>query len=469
MRRLNVRTRSFIFFLSAMLSCGAPQPEGQVTEECADYATMKLNEDGLCECKNPDHMLSPDRTRCGLPGEWGTGLSVSAAEIASSGDMTCIRTTAGVVFCWGEWRARPTQVSLPAPAVAIGVGAEHACAVVDDGEVLCWGSDASGQLGDGGPDLTVEEPRYPAWQLPPARGVCGGDEFSCAVTSNGAVYCWGANSEGQLGVDGPSSTIPVNLAFGAVDSVVCGSAHACALSDGAVGCWGRNTDGQLGLGHASDEEPVFAVKGLPGAAEALCAGAGHSCALIDGQVWCWGDDLYGQLGDGGDDDPPTGTPVLVYGLTEPALDVSCGDYHTCALLADAVVACWGEGHEGALGNGTKDDLAWPSRPIDGRAFTDLACGAEHSCGISDGDVYCWGKGDAGQLGNSTTCGSLVPVPVAREESGPCHCDSPASLSCCDGCYGMNEGFRCEIDVLAHIGVCEAGYCGSEKGAVLRCD
>lgn len=198
--------------------------------------------------------------------------------------------------------------------------------------------------------------------------------------------------------------------------VEAGSAHTCmVLPTGKVRCWGRGTYGQLGSGVASSQNVPVQVSGLPDLAKSVAAGSGHSCALlVDGSVHCWGDGVYGQIGNGEKTKQPE--PVQVSGLESGVRAIAAAGDHTCALKENGQVVCWGFGASGQLGNGETEDQAAPVS-VDGLAnVTALTAGSVHMCALlTTGRAKCWGFGTSGQLGNGEKASSSTPVDVADVE------------------------------------------------------
>ncbi|MFP2908340.1 RTX toxin [Pyxidicoccus sp. 3LFB2] len=249
-----------------------------------------------------------------------------------------------------EYRLAPNQfpdeLVFPYLLSSLHTGAGHSCALFAHGAVRCWGDNTSGQLGHG---HTVavgdDEPPYTAGDVP-LRGkavqLAVGGHHTCVLLDSGLVRCWGNNSHGQLGYNhsghvGDDEPIVshgfVNLGGNGV-KLAAGFEHTCALLDsGHVRCWGRNQAGQLGQGHTrnvgDDEQPYTAGDvSLGGTAQDLAVGWHHSCALLtDGRVRCWGDGAHGALGLGhtrdiGDDEPPSSAGFVELG--EPVLRLSAG-------------------------------------------------------------------------------------------------------------------------------------------------
>ena len=205
-------------------------------------------------------------------------------------------------------------------------------------------------------------------------------------------------------------------------SIALGEGHSCImLTGGTVKCWGYNLYGQLGngtLGSGTDSPTPVDVSGITTAAS-IALGAYHSCALLtDGTVKCWGRDHKGQLGNGDETTADSATPVDVSGITTATSLAPGGsqpNYHSCALLTGGTVKCWGSGYYGQLGNeitGTTADSATPVDVTGITTATSIAVGGQFSCAVlTDGTVKCWGENIYGQLGNGTTTPQTSTTPV----------------------------------------------------------
>jgi len=304
-----------------------------------------------------------------------------------------------------------TATGISAPAM-IGGGGYHTCMLMADRSVRCFGENNWGQLGNGG--FANSSTPVTVNGLTAAVSVGAGIEHSCALLADGTVRCWGTNFVGQLGdgTIGGGSALPKPVqGLGGAVGLGSGGFHNCAIiSDHTVQCWGRNQDGQLGNGNnTTDSGSPQPVTGLTGVV-ALAAGGYHTCALLaDGTVRCWGRNDRGQVGDG--TTISRSTPVVVSGMTS-AVQISGGLYHMCALLADATVQCWGQNDSGQIGN----TQVFSSVPVTVSGIANavaVSAGVFHSCALlSDGTVRCWGQNGNGQLGNGTTTNSSSPVDVS---------------------------------------------------------
>jgi alpha-tubulin suppressor-like RCC1 family protein len=222
---------------------------------------------------------------------------------------------------------------------------EYSCALLPGGGASCWGDDGEGTLGDGGSSIDVSTP-VAVVDLSGATQLALGGGHACAILADGSATCWGKD----LVMLSPTPTAVPGLA--GVVAIAAGSVHTCALlAVGTVACWGDATFGQLGSGATSLGETATpaAVPSFAGVT-AIAAGGDHTCALLgDGTIQCWGSNVHGQLGDGLSEETHA-APIRVVGITD-AVAVSAGIDFSCALLGDGTVRCWGNNDQGQLGNG----------------------------------------------------------------------------------------------------------------------
>jgi alpha-tubulin suppressor-like RCC1 family protein len=299
------------------------------------------------------------------------------------------------------------------------------CIVKRDKSLWCWGEAGCGQLGI--PDnsfTTVPTAVAPQGVGSRFESVSVGWATMCAIESTGGAACWG-NALPWSDPSSPSScpasptvTEPQGLP-NQLSMIATGTDHACALAaDGSAWCWGTNTNGQLGDGTMTDRATAAPVVGLTSGVAAISAGDENSCAIkTEGSLWCWGDNNNGQLGDG--TSATQTTPVVVYGMSSGVTGVSMGNSHACALKADGSVWCWGLNSTGQLGNGTTETTSVPVRAKVTVRVKAVAAGSLHTCALGDdGTVWCWGRNVYGALGYGTgacdsgACSSSIPTRVS---------------------------------------------------------
>lgn len=279
---------------------------------------------------------------------------------------------------------------------AVAAGEKHTVVISSDGTVWTWGENADGQLGDG---TKTDSPTPVQSNITDVAAVAAGAKHTVALKTDGTVWAWGENAFGQLG-DGTktNSPTPVQANITNVVSVDAGGKYTVALKDdGTVWAWGDNCNGQLGDGTITNS-PTPVQANMTNVA-AIAAGENHTIALKeDGTVWAWGDNTHGKLGDG--TNTQRTTPVQVQGLTGVSA-VSAGEYHTVALKEDGTVWAWGDNWAGQLGDGTKTESFTPVQS-NITEVTAVATGENHTVALKeDGTVWVWGDNGFGELGDGT--------------------------------------------------------------------
>ncbi len=323
----------------------------------------------------------------------------------------------------------------PPAMTRVWLGANHACGTIKSGDVVCWGSNTAGQLGD----ATVLQS---AWPVRAASAPLSPDDLAigarhtCSLSAE-HVRCWGDDSHGQVSLL-KSETRATAIA-------AAGDRTCLRTREGTVRCWGEGRDpaplaGVTGVallavapdrvcaattepslavrcsqtdraGHSEEAEPVLSGATVKG----LTVGGKHSCALLgDGSVGCWGGNDFGQLGDG--TQRASRAPAIVRAIPQ-AVEVRAGNNHTCARLYNDTVACWGDNRAHQLANGGATPSSTPV-PITGLVgVVELAVGGDSACArMRDGGVRCWGANSAGQLGDGTTVDHDVPMPIRSPRS-----------------------------------------------------
>ena len=381
-------------------------------------------------------VLSNNSVKCfgmGADGQLGNGSTNNI------GDSTASSVATSTVVSLGTGRT----------VRSISAGAAHTCALLDNATVKCWGYGAVGALGYGstankGDSTGQMGDLLPAVALGTGRTalqISVGSQHSCALLDNHSVKCWGRGTYGQLGI---GSTATIGIAAGEMGdslvavvfaagrsarSIAAGSNHTCAILDNAsVVCWGRGSSGQLGQGAISNigysgsatvaSTPAIDL-GSGRTALAISAGDAHTCAILDNAaVKCWGSGGNGRLGSGatanlGDGAGEMGRlPGTVnIGADRTARAISAGIAHTCAVLDNATVKCWGNGASGNLGYGNQNNVGDNPNQMGtnlaavalgtGRTALAISAGGAHTCAVlNDATLKCWGDGSSGQLGSS---------------------------------------------------------------------
>lgn len=314
--------------------------------------------------------------------------------------------------------------------IDIAAGGTHTCALIADGTVRCWGDGEAGELGSGDAGTLSESAKpVPVGGVAGATHIASGGQFatsidygvSCAGTPAGPT-CWGSNEYGMLGrgaalaFDTEPHADPAVVTGFTTDAVVAlGQSHACAIAGTSVSCWGSNTYQQLGQGPMDGGGPFatpVAVT-LPAGKNPvdIAAGFAHTCVILDDKsVACWGYNGEAECGLA-----PVGsnyyqaTPYVVPGVV--AAHIAAASYHTCVVTPDGTVQCWGYDYMGLLGNPGDGgyaqgvlDIAMPG----GKKAIQIAAGTETTCALlDDGTVACWGYDTYGQAGISPDSGTNV--------------------------------------------------------------
>lgn len=326
----------------------------------------------------------------------------------SAGDFTvCGLTTDGTVYCWGDfYDTIPTRVpgDYSFRSISAGIAGPwdyvgfHACGITHANRAFCWGDDGSGELGDGGTGGWVAEPVAVGGNLEFAD-LALGFASTCGIVADGSVFCWGSNTDGELGTPRGWATLPTRVPgdfrFAKLSS---GQWFRCGITmDQDTYCWGFDDGDELGDGVREFinpvPTPVVGGEGLTG----ISSGFDHTCGLrsADGGVMCWGDNGAGQLND---DTRVNRDSAVLSGLNMPTLvSIEAGGDQSCGLTPEGRVYCWG------------DVMARSGRVLHPRDGPELIAGLPpmksvtlgewFACGVSqDGWVYCWGNNAAGQLG-----------------------------------------------------------------------
>jgi alpha-tubulin suppressor-like RCC1 family protein len=385
------------------------------------------------QCAFPGLACAAGWGHCTTSASDGCETDLTTAEHCGSCSVACtappVCAASGATHACGE-------------ATAVAVGFYFGLALMSNHTVYAWGGNSGGsqatsggQLGNGSTVASSIKPG-PVSNITTAKAIAAGDGHACALLMDGTVQCWGDNYWGELGVDPattPSSNVPVAVAgLSGVTAIAAGVSHTCALlSGGTVDCWGYNGNGELGnstnticnpgTGDVCTATPS-AVTGLSGAT-AIAAGAdvnlnvGHTCALLSGgTVKCWGYNFDGELGNGMTTSNPVPTPQTVSGLSN-ALAIYAYPFNSCAVVSGGAVKCWGDNQYDELATGST--AGFSDTPVSVGVYVgstgSLSVGPTTSaiCAVkSDGTVACWGEGVEGELGNGMTNPSSTPLSVS---------------------------------------------------------
>jgi alpha-tubulin suppressor-like RCC1 family protein len=307
--------------------------------------------------------------------------------------------------------ASSTTLKMPAAPTAIAAAGGTFTVVQTGGRLLAWGSNTSGEVGDG-TTAPRTSPTPVTGITAPVVAIAAGTAHTLALTSDGKVYAWGHNRSGELGGDGTTKNNPTpTLVPGLheVRGVAAGSGFSLALeADGSVLAWGNNQSGELGDGKAPQDHTTPApVRGLGSGSGVVEIAAGTDFGMVrkaDGSVWEWGNGTSGQLGDGTTDKQSAPTPVHGLGPGSHVVAIAGGGAHALALEADGTVLAWGNNRAGELGDGSAPDDKLAPVPVSGlgagSGVVAISAGGSFSlAATSDGKVYAWGNNRSGELGD----------------------------------------------------------------------
>ena len=409
-----------------------------------------------------------------------------ATAISAGSSHACALHQTGNISCWGrnyygqlgngqstgDWEddsadsAVPVSVEGISDAIAVSAGSVHSCALHQNGNISCWGSNRIGQLGDGAGSSREDESLVPV-QLSGGTGgdlgsyssvpvsvvgiddaiaISAGHQHSCALHQNGTISCWGDKSSWQLGdgiggSEGDYSSVPVKVVdIDDATAITAGSSHSCALHQtGNISCWGDNYYGQIGIPDRIYRPVPRVVEGIDDAI-AVSAGNLHSCALHPtGNISCWGHKGNGQLGDGtsGDFGDYSSTPVSVVGIDD-AIAISAGGGHSCALHQNANISCWGDNYYRQLGSSTRrlrspDFSSVPVRVEGIDDATAISADEVRSCALhQNGNISCWGSigyGDYASAVPVEVVGIGDAAAVSADGSHSCALHQTGNISC----------------------------------------
>ncbi len=413
-----------------------------LVDASTDWSDLALGTSHSCGLKSDGRVLCWGTNGYGATAQSTFGYAITPTPVGASkdwsevwafGESTCASKLDGSVMCWGGQElgsfglGTTASLAMPTPLAKsmtkVAPGRFHACGLTPAGGIECSGNGGSGNLGLGttsnattfGPINSAGKP----WAGLVWTNVASGESASCALSSTGALYCWGSNCYGQVDATTTTSTLS-NLALVAPalgngwTNLAVGQNHHCGTrADGSLRCWGRNRDGQIGNGKA--EESSCTIKTGPfdhgtGWSTSIAAGVSHTCAVkADGTLWCWGDNANGQLGD---DTTAAKTVPVAVGTAKDWSRIAAGNATTCGLRTSGALYCWGANSQGQLGVGDLGQRKLPT--LTGKAnWMRVAVGFSHACGVqTDGSLWCWGSSEFGQAALASSWPS-APAPLAE--------------------------------------------------------
>lgn len=412
------------------------------------------------------------------------GSNKTVTSVTTGGDFVCA-VSSGEAYCWGrnsngqlgngntttqnkptKVRANPGDALYGKTVTSIRAGADHVCVIAENSpatannNVYCWGLGTSGQLGNGGSSSSTvavkatgngfenqHVNRLNTGTNTPGAVTCGLTSETSAIPSTSVnAYCWGNNSNGQLGVNAVGGTRtsptrvtdPLNaLAGRQIRDIAAGHVHTCVVTNDSLGqvyCWGNNntlggSTGVFGIGSTSNYNQAYPQTPVPQAslgnqpATNIAAGSWNTCAIAGTKVYCWGNNGRGQLGNGTTNS--TSSPVAANAdpVTSEAnigaTDVDIDSDFTCAVF-NSKAKCWGEntddnndGLTGQLGFGIAGSYGpnplTVKAPVEGKSATAVSTGFQHGCAIANGQLFCWGKNSDSQLGTNNTISTNTPI------------------------------------------------------------
>lgn len=398
-------------------------------------------DDAIPGCEMP---TSADVKNCGKCGNT-CGLAcvnstcIDPVDVVAGYHHACALLSDGAVFCWGDNTLGevgdsglapsipvPIHVKLPGRAVQITAGGGmmnnqqggHSCALMEDGTVQCWGSDAFNQLGLGVNDFNDPFPQ-PVVGVVNAVKVEAGGAHTCALKKSGDLLCWGRNNNGQIGTGVTSSSVqtPTSVLTNVRDMAL-GHEHTCAIrnTDGLY-CWGNNYAGMLGTADPMTNTKPMPVQVLPPMVDQVSLGQSHTCARVGNELYCWGADYQSQTGLG--NFTTVDKPTLVTVPDVRTFDV--GNVFSGSVSGDAgEVRMWGYG---PMGNGKNDETTPALNGLSGVFKLSLGGGYGQegfACAIlMSKQMVCWGFDAQGQVGDGPdNSDKPTPVPVVWEPLMP---------------------------------------------------
>lgn len=362
---------------------------------------------------------------CG-PGFVGDGKSCEATYAAVSAGQyhACALRTDKTLWCWGLNTSgqigtgtgdtvflRPAAAGSASDWTRVSAGGSFTCGLSDAGKISCWGTNGTGQIGDG-TTATALTPTPAAGGVTDWIALDAGASHTCAIRAGGELSCWGANARGQIG-DGTTATAlqPTVVSAGPWSQVSAGSELTCAVrGDHTLWCWGLASSKQLGNGLTTNSSVPVQEKTLAIDWASVTAGNAFACGVkLDGTRWCWGTNSLGQGGDG--------TVTLLAQPTKIGAEtdwtaVDAGDFAACGLRGAGALSCWGDGSLGQTAQPADESPKLAPATVGADTdWTSITGGLRFACGIRAGKLHCWGSASRSALGLGYASDRTDPTPV----------------------------------------------------------
>jgi len=360
----------------------------------------------------PPAQTVDDGTVVTLPGAGGLsragfdfgGWNERADGTGANRDAGAAFTPTGDISLYAQWVPEPPTA---APPMRVASGGSHTVALRTNGTLWAWGDNRQGQVGDG-----TTTSRHSPVQIGTAdnwAGVSAGSTHTVALRTDGTLWAWGNNGSGRLG-DGTTTSrqSPVQIGAGMDWAYVsAGSTHTVAVgTDGTLWAWGHNWQGQLGDGTTSHRHSPVQI-GTASDWVSVSAGWQHTVGVrANGTLWAWGTNGHGRLGDG--TTTSRHSPVRI-GTASNWDSVSAGNYHTVAVRSDGTLWAWGRGAHGMLGDGATTDRHSPVRIGTASNWDSVSASRYHTVAVrTDGTLWAWGHG---MLGNGPLTTQQSPMRI----------------------------------------------------------
>lgn len=355
-------------------------------------------------------------------------------RVAAAFQYSCVINSSSELYCWGRNHAGqvgdgtsgnqcyPTATSncqIPEKITAfddwftVDADITHSCAIRGPGSLYCWGNNSNGQLGRGNtsPALSPVLIDGQAHDINDWAQVSVDGEATCALRVNGEAYCWGENNSGEVG-DGTTTqrNWPTKVEGTNWSSVTASSDHSCGVRCGHAYCWGTGLNGRLGDGTGADRHSPVEVNGGFADWIQVSSDAALTCGIREGgRVFCWGDGSNGGRGDGTTSDSLV--PVEINGGLSGFVYVDTNSYGACALTQTGKLYCWGDNGYGQLGNNDAPNDSTVPVEVPGD-WVSFGAVANHVCGVkTDGKGYCWGQNRNYENGDGTNVMRQVPTEI----------------------------------------------------------